>query len=531
MDFTAEQLPYKQTGYFTKITIDYLENNQLLRPFYEHPVSVEGIKSAIHQREKFNTDRQTLVEELKRQYSQVASKHEVNTNIDRLLLENTFTITTAHQPAVFTGTLYFIYKILHVIKIASFLSKELPRYNFVPVYYMGSEDADLEELSKLFFNGEKVVWETRQTGAVGRMNTKGLEKVIARIEGEFSVLPFGNELVQLLKNCYIGSPDVQTATFKLVHALFAEYGLIVLIPDNTAYKTQIAPIMEDDLLHQTSSAIVAKTIAQLSGHYKVQANPREINLFYLNENIRNRIEKKAGRFIVVGTDISFSENEIKEELRVHPERFSPNVILRGVQQETILPNLMFIGGGGENAYWLELKELFHHYGIPYPVLVLRNSFLIIEKKWKERLSKLKLTAGDIFKPEEELLNNLVKAASRNQVSLAKELAEAAAYYDNLKSVSKKIDTSLAEHADALKTKALKLINELEKKMLRAEKRKFSDSQTHLHTLKSALFPKGNLQERIDNFIPYYSKWGKGFIDVLYENSLAIEQKFIVLLEN
>ncbi|MBS1974537.1 MAG: bacillithiol biosynthesis BshC, partial [Bacteroidetes bacterium] len=112
MDFTAEQLPYKQTGYFTKITIDYLENNQLLRPFYEHPVSVEGIKSAIHQREKFNTDRQTLVEELKRQYSQVASKHEVNTNIDRLLLENTFTITTAHQPAVFTGTLYFIYKIL-----------------------------------------------------------------------------------------------------------------------------------------------------------------------------------------------------------------------------------------------------------------------------------------------------------------------------------------------------------------------------------------------------------------------------------
>ncbi|HVM88165.1 MAG TPA: bacillithiol biosynthesis cysteine-adding enzyme BshC [Puia sp.] len=531
MDCTAEQLSYKQTGYFSKIIIDYLENNQLLKLFYQHPVSMEGIKSAIHEREKFSTNRKTLADELKKQYNHVDSNHKVNTNIEKLLFENTFTITTAHQPAIFTGTLYFIYKILHVIKIAAHLSTEMPQYNFVPVYYMGSEDADLEELSKIFLNGEKIVWDTKQTGAVGRMNTKGLEKIIARIEGEFSVLPFGKELVQLLKNCYLNCSDIQSATFKLVHALFADYGLIVVIPDNPALKAQMVTVFEADLFHQTSAGIVENTIHNLSVHYKVQANPREINLFYLKDNIRNRIEKKKDRFIVAGTDISFSEKEMREELQRYPDRFSPNVILRGPLQETILPNIVFVGGGGEEAYWLELKDLFRHYGIPYPVLILRNSFLIIEKKWKEKFNHLHLTIKDIFKPEEELLNGLVKNKSQNQVTLEKELEELSDYYEKLKFVSLQIDNSLAEHTQALKAKAAKLVKELEKKLLRAEKRKFHDQQNQIHALKSALFPLHNLQERIDNFIPYYAKWGKEFIHILYKYSLTLEQKFVVLQEN
>jgi bacillithiol biosynthesis cysteine-adding enzyme BshC len=531
MDCTAEHLNNKQTGYFTKIMIDYLENNQSLQPFFKHPVSIEGIKSAIHDREQFRTDRKVLHDELNKQYDTVQSDKAVHDHIEKLLLENTFTITTAHQPAIFTGTLYFIYKILHVIKIASQLSKELPGYNFVPVYYMGSEDADLEELGKIFLGGEKIVWDTKQTGAVGRMNTKGIEKIITSIEGEFSVLPFGKELIQLLKDCYLNSNDIQTATFKLIHSLFAEYGLIVMIADNPAFKKQMLPVFEEDLFHQTSSKIVAKTIDELSKHYKVQANPREINLFYLKDNIRNRIEKVDDKFIVHDTSISFSEQEIKDELQQHPERFSPNVILRGLYQETILPNIAFIGGGGEMAYWLELKNMFEHYKVPYPMLVLRNSFLFVEKKWKEKMDRLHLTSTDIFKPENQLLSELVRKQSQNQLNLINELAEAEIYYAKLQSISDKVDSTLAEHAKALQAKALKSLKELEKKLLRAEKRKFEEQQKQIRSIRSALFPLNNLQERIDNFIPYYSKWGKAFMDVLYKNSLSLEQEFVVLLEN
>jgi len=528
MDCTATRLAYKDTGYFTSVILDYLDHHKDLLPFYVHPVSYEGIQPAMHEREQFSTDRKLLTDELQKQYSKLEPSAVVNSNIEKLLQENTFTITTAHQPAIFTGTLYFIYKILHTVKLAESLAEKFPGKNFVPVYYMGSEDADLDELGNIFLNGEKIVWDTKQTGAVGRMNTKGLGKIITKIEGELLIHPFGKELIQLLNGCYLNSPDVQTATFKLVHALFAEYGVLVLIPDNAAFKRAMIPVFEEDLFHQTASGIVEKTIRKLSKHYKAQANPREINLFYLKDNLRGRIEKVGEKFIVHDSKLSFSEKEMREELHAHPEHFSPNVILRGIMQETLLPNIAFIGGGGEMAYWLELKDLFTHRKVPYPVLVLRNSFLIIEKKWKERSDKLHLTAMDIFKPAEELINDLVKASSKNQLSLDNELADAKLFYDKVRNIASQVDSTLAQHTEALQAKALRLLKNLEKKLLRAEKRKFADQSRQIHSLKSALFPLNNLQERVENFMPYYAKWGKEFISALYQNSLALEQEFVVL---
>ena len=531
MDCTATRLAYKDLGYFSKIILDYLDQNSNLLPFFNHPVSKEGLASAIKEREGFATDRKLLVEGLKKQYQSLPASSAVNENLDKLAQENSFTITTAHQPVIFTGTLYFIYKILHTIKLAEQLTKDFPGKNFVPVFFMGSEDADLDELGHIYMGNEKLVWETKQKGAVGRMNNKGLEKIIAKLEGELSIHPFGKELITLLKESYLNSPDIQTATLKLLHTLFAEYGLIVFIPDNSVFKKALQPVFEEDLFSQTSSKIVEKTINQLSEHYKVQAQPRAINLFYLKEDIRERIEKKGEQFVVNGTKISFSEVEMKAELLNHPERFSPNVILRGIMQETLLPNIAFIGGGGEMAYWLELKGLFNHYKVPYPVLILRNSFLIIEKKWKERIHKLGLTEMDIFKPLEQLINQHVKKNSANQLSLGKEKEAAIQYYDKLKLVSSQIDITLKKHVESLEKKAIHHIDQLEKKILKAEKRKFEDQQRQIQSLKAALFPFNNLQERIENFMPYYAKWGHNFISLLYQYSLSIEQEFIVLEEN
>ncbi|MBS1935010.1 MAG: bacillithiol biosynthesis BshC, partial [Bacteroidetes bacterium] len=264
MNCTATNLSFEETGFFSKIIIDYLNKADELKPFYKHPVSIDGIKSAIHARQQFNTNRKVLVEQLQLQYKTVASSKVVLHNINKLSEENTFTITTAHQPAIFTGTLYFIYKILHTIKLSEELKKEFPQFDFVPVYFMGSEDADLDELGNIYLNNEKIVWDTNQKGAVGRMKPNGLEKIIDRIEGEFGIEPYGKELVQLLRDSYLKSPDIQTGTFQLVHKLFADRGLIVFIPDNAAYKNEMVHVFEDDLLHQTASGIVEQTIGRLS---------------------------------------------------------------------------------------------------------------------------------------------------------------------------------------------------------------------------------------------------------------------------
>ncbi|KYP14940.1 bacillithiol biosynthesis cysteine-adding enzyme BshC [Flavihumibacter sp. CACIAM 22H1] len=526
---STSTVPYADTGYFHDIVLDYISGKNTLRAFYEHPVSWEGLEAAMQQRDKVPVNREVLVQALQSQYKKnaLAGNELVDASIALLKNESTYTVCTAHQPNIFSGYLYFIYKILHAVRLAEELKTRYPSKDFVPVFYMGSEDADLEELGKIFLSGEKLVWDTRQTGAVGRMKPKGLEPLINRIQGELSVLPYGTELVKMLKACYLEAADIQTATFRLVHELFKQYGLVVLIADQPDLKRLMLPVFEDDLFSNKPSGIVTETTTRLSAVYKVQANPREINLFYLEEGIRNRIEKQGTVFQVVDSTLQFTAEELKQELHRHPERFSPNVILRGLYQETILPNIAFIGGGGELAYWLELKDLFHYYKVPYPVQVVRNSFLLLNQQTLAKIERMELEPVDFFRPSEQLLNELVKRDSAVQVHLTSEIRDTDAFYQHLQKLAGRIDTSLVAHVGALQKRTLQQLLELEKKMLRAEKRKFSDQRRQLEAIKASLFPANSLQERVENFLPYYAMYGPAFIEKIYRESTALEQQFII----
>jgi bacillithiol synthase len=530
MNFTAKSVPYQDTGYFTKVISDYLEGMDTLRHFYEHPVSFSGIEAAIHEREQFSTDRHLLVRVLEEQYVGLPPGNAVIKNLDALKSKNTFTITTAHQPAIFTGNLYFIYKILHVIKIAEKLSERYPDKYFVPVFYMGSEDADLDELGHIYLDKEKLLWDTKQTGAVGRMHTAGLEKIIDRIEGEFAGEPHGPELIGLLRDCYLQGANIQDATLRLLHHLFGQYGLVVLVPDNRLLKSVMRGIFKDDLTIHAPYEITQKNISLLSEIYPVQATPREINLFYLKDDIRERLDRRDGRFQVNNTAIHFSPEAMEKELANFPERFSPNVILRGLFQETILPNIAFVGGGGEMAYWLEFKTLFKHYRVPYPVLILRNSFLLIKKNWKQKIEKAGLAIPSVFKPEEELMENFVRNNSSRQLNLDKQKDDLQHFYQTLKNISGAVDKTLEQHVEKLEAQALQKLEELEKKILRAEKKNHEEVRRKIHEIREALFPMENLQERIENFIPWYAEYGQSFIDQILHHSLTFEQEFVVLEE-
>lgn len=522
----ANYLPYESTGYFSKIVSDYLSQSSLLQPFYQHAPTVEGIKASIAARQSFNTPRGLLVEVLNEQYTGVTVSEKVKQNLQSLAGQNTFTVTTAHQPNIFTGPLYFIYKILHAVKLADELNEQLPQYKFVPVYYMGSEDADLDELGFVNVGGQKLVWETKQTGAVGRMKVdKALLKLIHAIHGQVGVLPFGNEFTDLLNACYIEGKTIQQATLELVNALFGEYGLVVLIPDNAKLKTAFQPVVEKELTEKFSHKIVADTIGKLGEHYKVQAGGREINLFYLVDNKRERIEQSGDAFEVKTLNLQFSKVEILKELKEHPERFSANVILRGAFQETVLPNIAFIGGGGELAYWLELKNVFEAVQIPYPVLLLRNSFLILSKEQASKLEKLGFSEADLFKDELSLLNTLVKRESDHQLTLSNELQQANEYYAHLRTITDAVDKTLSEHLIALEKQALKKLTELEKKLLRAERFKYDIQKQQIAKLKQYLFPGNSLQERTDNVAVHYATHGKEWFDIIYDVSTGLNKGF------
>jgi bacillithiol biosynthesis cysteine-adding enzyme BshC len=346
------------------------------------------------------------------------------------------------------------------------------------------------------------------------------------IEGQIGVLPFGNELIELYKSCYTEGKLIQQATLELVNHLFADYGVIVLIPDQHNLKALYVSVVQKELETQFSHSIVKKTADALSVNYKVQAAGRNINLFYLIDNYRERIElNEEGHFEIKAIKKVFTKAEIITELKQYPERFSPNVILRGALQETILPNIAFIGGGGELAYWLELKDVFNAVNIPYPVLVLRNSLLFIEQLQKEKITKLALSELDLFEDTIELINRTVKGNSQHELSIKKELDAIGTIYQQLQINAGTIDSSLVEHVISLKSKAIKKLEQLEKKMLRAEKTKFQSTIQQINHIKSILFPNNSLQERHDNFSIFYAKYGKDWLHFIYQASNGLEQKF------
>lgn len=531
MEINCSYIHYEQTGYFSKLAIDYINGSEKLRQFYNLSPDIEGIQKSLEQRKDFKF-RKILVEHLQEQYEGIEVPVKVSENIASISEENTFTVTTAHQPNIFSGPLYVVYKIFHAIKLAEELKIKLPHYNFVPIYFMGSEDADLDELNNITINQRKYTWPTKQTGAVGRMKVdKSFLQLMNEIEGQVSVLPYGKELMDIFRNSYLEKDEVQQSTLKLLNRIFGSYGLIVLIADKPGLKKIFQPVLEKELKEQFSHKAVEETIKRLNENYKAQAAGREINLFYLIDDKRERIEISNGKYKVENLGLEWTADEIIKELDEHPERFSPNVILRGAYQESILPNIAFIGGGGELAYWLELKDVFKHAGVPYPVLLLRNSFLIIDEKQNNIIKKTGIQYEDIFLSEHEIMKKIVASKTNNGFLLNEKLKNIAFLYDSLQQQATDIDATLREHVEALKTKALKKLIELEKKMLRAEKRKFSTEQVQVGKLKSILFPNGGLQERVENFSGFYAVSGIQFLKNIYLFSKGLDQTFAIITYN
>jgi len=542
MKFNATQISYRSTGLFSALINDYIETKGTAQSFVNYAASKEGYKKAIEQRASFPSNRKVLVEVLQNQYTQLEKELSdsnalnnkeafklVNDNMNLLLKESTFTVTTAHQPNIFTGPLYFFYKILHTIQLAAELKKQFPQHNFVPVYYMGSEDADLQEVGSYTLAGEAYQWNTKQKGAIGRMKVDDeLIKLLQNLEGYWSVKPLGKEAIDILKQAYQKGKTIAEATLYLVHAFFGKYGLVVIQPDDAKLKSLFIEVMEKELRTGFSQKAIQATKDKLANTYHVQSDGRDLNLFYLKDNTRARIEKQGASYIVVDANISFTEEEIVKELHVHPDRFSPNVILRGVYQETILPGIAFIGGGGELAYWMELKNVFNEVKVHYPILQLRNSFMFMNEKQTAHWNSLGFSLEDLFKPLLELELDYVKNQTKENLALTNHIASLNDLYASIQQDVIKIDTSLGDHAKNLSIQAQKKLALLEKKMIRAEKRKQQTSIDRIQSIKGSLFPKNSVQEREENFSEWVGAYGWDWVEAILENSTTLKPSFTII---
>jgi len=525
----AKYISYQDTHSFSKLVLDYVNDEEFLKPFYSFRPDMDGLKKAVDAR-NFKGNRAELVEVLNQQYQNVKTNKSVNHNISLLADENTFTITTGHQLNLFTGPLYFIYKIVTTINLALELKIAYPEKNFVPIYWMATEDHDFEEINHVSVDEKNISWIQQTNGATGRLSTKTVEAAVMAYKAYLGISKNGRKLAKLVEQAYLQNDNLADATRVLVNSLFERYGLVIINADDAKLKNQFSAIIKKDITEQNSAYLTEKTSETLEQKgYKTQVNGRDINFFYLIDNLRERIIEKGDLFTVNHTGISFTKEELLKEIDSHPERFSPNVIMRPLYQEMILPNIAYIGGGAEVSYWMQLKANFDFYKVDFPVLLLRNSALLIDKRSAQNLNKLGFSLEDAFLSVEELKHRWIKENTDSNLSLADEMRAVQGIFDQIKLNAFKIDKTLEKSTDSAKTRTNHLLANLEKKLFRAEKRKHEVSLKQIENVKARLFPSGTLQERVVNLAPMYVNYGEDFLSTLIENFQPLGGDFTLLL--
>ncbi len=525
-------VPFSETHQFSPLVDDYLAGNDTLKPFYNLPPQLGSFQQAIENRKLSSENRKVLVDRVLNQYGNLLSssnkKNEaVNSSIKKLLDEDTFTVTTGHQLNLFTGPLYSIFKIATTIKLAEELQKSHPQKKFVPVFWMASEDHDFAEINHTTIYGKNISWIREASGPAGRLKLDGFDSVLE----EFNILVGDNlELVQFFTDAYLKSSNLAEATRKIIHHLFGKFGLVVIDGDDSGLKKLFVDEMKTDLLEQLAFNTVSAQAKTFGKNYKVQVTPREINLFYMVDDLRERIVNETGVFKVLNTELKFTKAEILEELSKHPERFSPNVVMRPLYQEKILPNLAYIGGPGELNYWLEFKSYFKASQINYPILLLRNCMMIVDQPTWAKFVKLNLEVKDIFQSADFLVLNILENSSDVHVGTETYAAVIQKTFSAMAETFAKLDPSLVQAIEGEKQKSLNGIKVIEEKGRRALKKKNETLVNQVRNLKEKLFPDGGLQERRDNFIPFYISYGEKFIDEILIHTDPFVKEFIVLID-
>ena len=536
---STDYIPFRDTNYFSDFICNYLDENPELKEFYSRFPKLENFKLQIEEKSLEFTNksvtssevekRKVLVDVLKTQYKNLETSKLTTQHIESLKLQNTFTITTGHQLNLFTGPLYFLYKIISTINLTQQLKEKYPEFNFVPIYWMASEDHDFEEINYFKFKGKKIQWNSNQTGAVGHFNTEGLEDVFNVISAEFGEGKHAEQLKAWFKNAYLSHNNLADATRYLANKLFGEHGLVILDSDHKDLKRLFIPNIEKEVLEQTAFKTVSKTNTKLEDlGLKIQVNPREINFFYIKDNLRERIVFEDDVFKVNNTNITWSKSELLKHINEMSERFSPNVIMRPLYQEVILPNLCYIGGGGELIYWLQLKSNFEAQKVAFPMLLLRNSAVVKTKKQADKLDKLNISNQDLFLDRNSFINKKVRQISNIEIDFSEQIQHLKQQFKALHQLTKETDTSFLGAVNAQEVKQIKGLKHLEKRLLKAQKKKLANQIQRCTALQEQLFPNKSLQERNTNFSELYLEYGDDLIPELMKALQPLKSEFLAL---
>ena len=499
--------------FFSALVKDYLMGSEKVESLHSFHPTMEGLKQELLSKEKNYTQRNLLQNLLEYNYAGVKNLSPKESENIVLLKENGYAVTTAHQPNLFLGPLYTLTKALSVISLAEQMNEVLGEKKIVPIFVIGSEDHDKEELLHTYLFGKKYEWTTSQKGPIGSMAIDdSFILVLHEWLDAFGNMPYAEELKEAYLSSYILNHTIALAFASMLRKLLGSYGLIVLDLNMREVKEAMVTVFEKEIKESFSFNTLKSNLDFIRENYSVQAEPRDINLFEYRDGDRKRIDKIEENFLA--------------KLKSSPESFSPNVILRPLMQQTVLPSIANIGGGAEVGYWLQLKPIFDSAHIDFPVILLRDIVSVLDTKSWEKWTSSGYTELDFFLPINELIKKIALKDSDLELEFSRVEKELIIQFASLETLMTSIDKSLKGSYESELVKLKKSIELLYSKALKAEKRKHEESIVTFEKIKSKVFEDNYLIERKENFSAYYLKGGKDWISdmIAVSNPLNAEWK-------
>ncbi|MFT6746002.1 MAG: bacillithiol biosynthesis cysteine-adding enzyme BshC [Glaciecola sp.] len=519
------KIDFNNINFYSPLVKDYINGNLKENNVIGWDYNIESVvkKTATRQFE----NRKLLVASLTQQNSNTSLSEVSSANIEKLNQENCFTVCTGHQLNIFGGPAYFYTKILDVINLSKRMNTQQGDYYYVPVFWMASEDHDFEEISISNLFNKKIKWDNDTKGPVGRMNTESIKEVYSQFKSILGETNKALELADIFEQAYCSGRNLADATRFFVNEIFKNEGLVILDGDDTGLKQLLTPVVGKEIKSRITESSVTKGINKISS-YKIQAKPRSVNLFYLDTNYRERIVIENNVVQTADKMHNWTLDEFINISEKNPEKISPNVFLRPIYQELCLPNVAYVGGAGEISYWLELPELFKNLNIPFPVPVVRNSYLYLNQKQFETINKHAFNVVDFFKDESTLIKDYLERTSGDKLKLSKEKEELSRIFKEIQAKSAEIDKDLENVVKGELKRSLKSMNNMEKRFRNAEKSKKQQETASISKIKSVYFPNGNFQERTNSFFDFVLKSEYDLFKKVIESNVPFDNSIKVI---
>ncbi|MCE1165973.1 MAG: bacillithiol biosynthesis cysteine-adding enzyme BshC [Bacteroidetes bacterium] len=539
-------IPYASLPGFSDLYIDYVHHFDKVSRFYEFSYDNEGIFNSITSKKESynngNVSRIEICEILKTQNKFFNSGESAFLNIEFLKEPDTFAVVTGQQIGMLTGNLYSVIKALNAIELAKNLSLKYPEFKFVPVFWLEADDHDFLEINNINVIGkeghplnisylQKGLEKERYLTPTGKIVIDDYINTFTQtLKDSLIQTEFTEQLFYLISKSYREGIDLLTAFARFFNYILGDTGLIFCNPTDKDIKKILVPVFEKELntFPETCELVVNKS-AELELKYEPQVKPRSINLFYTYNDNRHLIELKEDKFSLRNTRQKFEKDELFNLLLSNPENFSPNVILRPVCQDYLLPTAAYVGGPSEVAYFAQFRDVYHFYGMKMPSIFPRTSITLLEGKVENFLERYGISFDELFDSEKitrKLLGKVNEIKVEDIFTNFTDELNAAMYTYGLE--LEKIDRNLLQGLKNKHEKYIENIGFLKPKFVESQLKQNDSTGKKLVSVMESVYPDETLQERYFNIVYFVNKYGFEFIKDL-TNTIEIRKHFHQLI--